>query len=120
MGVDISVSVGVGFVIDPAVWDAFEDAQEAPDDLIWELVNEEPLLTAGEGGSYYDDGDNNRKWISVNRLTKRHDMYDIPGGVFGMVKPTITLDERYALESVAARIGQDDFEVGQFLSVLWH
>lgn len=124
MGVDLSVDVVVGFVVDPHVKSAYVEANEDDDNGEWELfaslVEDQPLLQHGTAGSFYDDGENNREWIGVNRLTRGYDTHDIPGGVIGLAKPTITLAEREALLSVAAKVGQVDPEIGQFMSVLWH
>lgn len=124
MGVDISVDVGVGFVLDPDVLMKFLDEndpdREGVDDVVDRILRGRPLLTSGTGGSYYDDGKDNRTWIAVRRLHKSHEMHDIPGGVFGLNKPVITLEERRELEQVAAEFRQNEIEIGQFLSVLWH
>ena len=124
MGVDVSVDVGVGFIIDPEVLEAFlkeNDEDEAGEyEVLWDLLSGRPLLTFGTGGSYYDSGEHNRTWISVDRLHQSHDIHHIPGGVFGLGKQTITLEERLALEEIALHLGQDKIEIGPFMSVLWH
>ena len=125
MGVDLSVSVGVGFVIDPDAFKAYrktvpDEENYGDEELLEELVDLIPGFVSGTGGSYYDSGEDNRHYVAIGRLTKRHNTDHIPGGVVGLGKPTITLAEREGLNAIAAQIGQPDPEIGQFMAVLWH
>lgn len=125
MGVDTSVSVGVGFIITAEQMQGFRatipDEDNYGDDEILEKVPfpEGKLLGFGTGGSYYDS-EPFTHWICVNRLTTSHDTDSIPGGVIGLSRPVVTLAERQALNEVAAVFGIENPEVGQFISVLWY
>lgn len=124
MGVGISVDVGVGFILDEDEFNKFLRENDPEDvgeyEVMEHILRKEELLTFGTGGSYFDSGEDNRTWVAVKRLHRSHDMHDIPGGVFGLNKPVITVQERIALETTALNLGQTRCEVGQFLSVLWH
>lgn len=127
MGVDLSTTVGVGFVIDPAALEAFKDRID-PDGNLWgeeyfyqsDLKRFSDRFGFGEAGSYLDDGDENRSYIYLRRLSQDHDQYDLPGGIFGLNRPVITLEERQAFNEIAAELGMNEPEIGQFLAVLWH
>ena len=125
MGVDLSVDVGVGFIIDP---DAFmnyrktvpDEENYADQELLDDIVEGIPDFRHGTGGSYYDSGESNQSWIAISRLTQHYGGHDIPGGVIGLNKPTITLAEREGLNAIAKKLGQPEPIIGQFMSVLWH
>jgi len=124
MGVDISVVVGTGFVIDPDILTQYVKENDPDDegdtDVLERLLEKYEGLRFGTGGSYYDSGEDNRTWIAIDRLTHGYEAYDMPGGVFGFSKPVITLDDRAKLDAIAAELGQKDIVIGQFLSILWH
>ena len=125
MGVDVSVDVGVGFIIDPDAFKnyrkAFPDEENyADEELLDEIVEGLADFRSGTGGSYYDSGESNQSWIAIKRLTTHHNGHDIPGGVIGLNKPTIALAEREGLNAIAKRLGQSEPIIGQFMSVLWH
>jgi len=126
MGVDTSVSVGVGFVIDADTFSKYRetipDNENYADEELLDLLTQSDtnqLLTCGTGGSYYSN-DAITHWIAVERLTTSHDTYDIPGGVVGLAKVTITLAEREALNEIAKKLGIESPIIGHFMSVLWH
>jgi hypothetical protein len=126
MGVDLSISVGVGFVVqeDDQVWRSWL-ARVDPDDVYggYEAIEEFlPLpdgITWGTGGSYYDDTPTSF-WFCVSRLTTSLDRHDAPAGVHPLNIKSIKLDERNALLEVAKQIGITDPVITPFLSVLWH
>lgn len=124
MSVDTTVSVGVGFVVDPKAFDEYRKTVPDEENYGREEIMETILqgntdgLTFGTGGSYYSG--EIQHWIAVSRLTQSHDVNDIPGGVVGLSKTTITLAEREALNAIARKIGMDNPNIGQFMSVLWH
>lgn len=126
MSVDTTVSVGVGFVIDPAFFERYRHSIANADDYADDEILEEAVgwgreddLVWGTCGSYYEDKPL-QHWIAIGRLTQSYDTYDIPGGVIGLNKPTITLVERKALLTMARVFGITDPVIGQFMSVLWH
>jgi len=127
MGVDVSISVGFGFIIDPEVLDAYRlglpDGEETyGGDVMEKLLQnqEQGLLGYGEGGSMYDSGENNRFWVCVSRLTDSYDVRDIPGGITMLEDASPTGQELAALFDAALRLGQPTTIPQRFLSVLWH
>lgn len=127
MGVDTSVSVGVGFVIDPEAFGKYRatipDEENYADEELLEnlLAGNRSGLCCGTGGSYYEDKPPTH-WVAIKRLTNSYDTSDIPGGVVGLDRPVITIEEREALSAIARIIGMNpaDIKFGQFMSVLWH
>ena len=125
MGVDTSVSVGVGFLIPEDVFNRYrktiDDHENYGDDEVLEMLSLGGSgLCFGTGGSYYDNKPM-QHWVAVNRLTTSYNTYDIPGGVVGLDRPVITLAEREALGAAASALGiEGNPEVGQFMSVLWY
>lgn len=125
MSVDTTVSVGVGFVVEPEAFAEYRKTVPFDKNYGSEEIMEMILqgntdgLTYGSGGSYFSAGEI-QHWIAVSRLTQSHDVNDIPGGVVGLSKTTITLAEREALNAIARKIGMDNPTIGQFMSVLWH
>ena len=126
MGVYTSFIVGVGFVIEQDAIKRYRKTVANEDDYAEEELLELLLhgnddgLTFGTGGSYYTDREPLTHWVAIDRLTNSYDTRDIPGGVIGLTKATITLAEREALNRVAASLGQSEVTIGQFMSVLWH
>ena len=122
MGVDQSIDTAVGVVFDPDIFKKYMDDNNEEDGLeeaLWNLVKDEPLLSYGVGGSYYDS-EPMHPWVSVKRLSDGGDASVIDGGVFGISRPVVTLAEREALQRVAFRVGQPFSDAYQFVSVLWH
>lgn len=129
MGVDTSVTVGVGFKVDSeklkSWWlnetghteDYYAGDNEAMELL---LKGNEDGLSFSTGGSYYDSSEPITQVVCVNRLTQHYNAYDIPGGVFGIGRPVLFLPETIALDRIADKLDQPDYTVGQFLAVLWH
>lgn len=124
MGVDTTVAVGVGFAIPEDILEAYRlgplDGEDLGDDEVLEKLvgGHRELLTWGTGGSYYDSTPDTH-WVAVKRLTQSHNTDELPGGVVGLERPVITLDERSAINSIATKLGISEPLIGQFLSVLW-
>ena len=127
MSVDVSISVGFGFIIEPGVMEEYRfslpDGEDLGDEEALEelLKNQESrLLSYGMGGSMYDSGENNRSWICLSRLTDTYDANDIPGGVGAIDAGEASPGEELALLAISAQIGQPAPKFQRFLSVLWH
>jgi hypothetical protein len=125
MGTEVSTTIGVGFTIDPAAWAAYKGRVDPDESLTGEevfyqtdLKKWDDQFTYGEAGSYWT-GDV-EPYIYLDRLSQDHDQYDLPGGIFGLSRPVITLEERQAFNAIAREIGMGEPEIGQFLAVLWH
>jgi hypothetical protein len=126
MGVDLSTTVGIGFAIDPDALEAFRKRVDPDGNLYSEelfygtdLKKWSDTFAFGEAGSYYGS-DDIQAYIYLRRGSENHDMHDLPGGIFGLNRPVITLEEREAFNAIASELGMDSPEIGQFLAVLWH
>lgn len=132
MGVDVSITSVVGFVVPPDTlrdyiatlgkneYDDRYDDHEAMEHLLRKRTG----LVFGMAGSYYDSGDM-PAWVGVNRLTDSYDLYDMPGGIQGSsaaaTLPEITEEERKELRKAAKKVGLGkDVPIERFSAVLWH
>ena len=126
MSVDVSVSIGVGFVIDPDAFERYRALVLNQENYADEELLEDALkgntdgLVFGTGGSCYTSAETIIHWIAIDRLTENYDFYQMPGGVVGLTKVIITLKEREALNRMAEFFGHSSIEIGQFISVLWY
>lgn len=122
MGVDTSVTVGVGFLVDLDALARYRKTNHNSEDFSDEETIETLTLAEGlgyvAGGSYYSS-DPITYCITINRLTTSRDVNDLPGGIIGLNKPAITAHELTALTAVADLLGQGTPTIGQFMSVLW-
>lgn len=133
MGVDVSMSTVVGFVIPPEVLDKYIDTlgknkyddRYDEDEAMEHLLRKRTGLTFGMAGSYYDT-DDMTAWVGVRRLTDSYDLYDMPGGIQGSsaaaaALPEITDEERKELRKAAKKVGLGkDVLIERFTAVLWH
>lgn len=131
MGVDVSVTHVVGFVVPEEVlndyarslgkneYDGYPDEHEAMEHLLRKRAG----LVYGMAGSYYTS-DDVQAWVGVSRLTDSFDLYDMPGGISGSNKsapePEITEDERKELNKASKKLGLGKAKVERFTAVLWH
>lgn len=124
MGVDTSVSAGVGFVIDPEIWDAYVSVADPErefdtEDLLDYLLKGTKGLGYVTGGSYYDDSPMSFI-VCVKRLTVTEDTGYLPGGVITIDHEALTANEIVELIWVAVKLGQAPVKTVNFMSVLWH
>jgi hypothetical protein len=119
MGIDISNTVGVGFVIDEDVWEewvAKSDLDGYGEEYLHDLFRRYPELGYAEGANYWS-GDSTERVITVERLTFTVDAHD--GRVHKIGNSlNLTREEGIALLKFAEEIGQDEPEIITFVAVL--
>lgn len=118
MGIDIDTTVGVGFKLpaDEAL-DFFGDGLE--DASMWELIDvyleDHPLLNVAIGGNSMSGEE--EYVISVLRLEQSWNQSDYRGGLYGLDRPVLTLEEQIQLTDVAAELLGREPKIGQFVAV---
>lgn len=120
MGIDISTTVGVGFEVEESELESYFPDADLENHALIEILEtfvleDYPLLTVAQGGNSMNGED--RYVISVDRLEQSWDQWDMAGGVYGLEKPVINLDEHIQLMDVAAKLIGREPKIGQFVAV---
>jgi hypothetical protein len=128
MGVDLNVTIGVGIAFKEAdltdEWKISVDhdeygTYEAMDGWIHnEYLNRG--VRFGQAGSYWTDrSDELWNYVAINRLTEGYDGHSIKGGLYGVTRPVLRLDELNLLSEISYRLTGKNIVPTQFVGVLW-
>ena len=128
MGVELDITVGVGIPFQEAdLTDEWKISVDYDDYGLYEaldnwLSGEYPGQGVGFGqaGSYWTDrSDELWSYVSIIRLTSTYDGQSIEGGLYGITRPVLRLDELNLFSEISYRLTGRNIPATQFVGVLW-